>query len=82
MWAVFITGPAKKQLKKIPKETTGRIRKILREIKADPFAGNVMKLADNTWRRRAGSYRIIFDVLLKEKMVLVLAILRRTSATY
>ena len=82
MWAVFITGPAKKQLKKIPKEIAGRIRKILREMKADPFASNVTKLTDNTWRRRVGSYRIVFDVLLKEKTILILAILRRTSTTY
>jgi mRNA-degrading endonuclease RelE of RelBE toxin-antitoxin system len=41
-----------------------------------------MKGERATWRRRVGSYRILFDVHAKQAIVDVLEIVRRSSTTY
>ena len=46
-----------------------------------PGTGDVVRLQgeDNTWRRRVGSYRIIFEIDIKGLAVDVLDVARRTS---
>jgi mRNA-degrading endonuclease RelE of RelBE toxin-antitoxin system len=34
------------------------------------------------WRRRTGNYRIFYDLLFDEHMIVLTAIKRRTSTTY
>jgi len=50
----------------------------------NPFSGDIVRLKSegSTWRRRAGSYRIFFDVYPDEQLVDVVDIQRRTSTTY
>lgn len=50
----------------------------------EPFSGDLVRLHAQpaAWRRRVGSYRILFDVDYKQRHVVVTAIVRRTSATY
>jgi mRNA-degrading endonuclease RelE of RelBE toxin-antitoxin system len=56
----------------------------LGEMRANPFTGDVVRLQgkDNIWRRRVGSYRIIFEIDIKGLTVDVLDVQRRTSTTY
>ena len=50
----------------------------------DPFARDTVRLKaqPTAWRRRVGSYRIFYDVYFDHRMVVVVAIKRRTSTTY
>jgi mRNA-degrading endonuclease RelE of RelBE toxin-antitoxin system len=50
----------------------------------DPFSGDVLKLEGekNRFRRRVGSYRILFRMEQSSKSVYVSAIVRRTTTTY
>ncbi|MGA2270615.1 MAG: hypothetical protein ABSH44_19250 [Bryobacteraceae bacterium] len=53
-------------------------------MKGDPFSGDLARLHGQPggWRRRAGAYRIFFDVDYGQRLVIVTAIVRRTSTTY
>jgi len=48
----------------------------------DPFQGDIKRLEPSGWRRRVGDYRIFYDLYMKERRIVVTAILRRTSTTY
>ena len=50
----------------------------------NPFADDVVRLQgeENTWRRRVGSYRLLFEIDIKSLTVDVLDVRRRTSTTY
>jgi len=53
-------------------------------MEADPFSGDIVRLKGQptAWRRRVGNYRIIYDLHLEERLIVVSGILRRTSTTY
>jgi mRNA interferase RelE/StbE len=84
MWQVRIIGNARKQVKKIPKPYQKTILASLENLKKNPFAEDVIKLGGktNTWRLRVGSYRVLFELFLKEKAIFVYEIKRRTTTTY
>ncbi len=49
----------------------------------NPLSGDVVKLVgQDAYRRRAGSYRIIFRIDFKAFAVGIIDILRRTTTTY
>lgn len=82
MWDIYLTSPAKKHLSKIPKEMASRLATVLEEMRNNPLNGDLTKIATDIWRRRIGNYRVVFQILPKEKIIFILGILRRTSATY
>jgi mRNA-degrading endonuclease RelE of RelBE toxin-antitoxin system len=41
-----------------------------------------MKGEENVWRRRAGAYRIFYELIPKTKIIYVFRVERRTSKTY
>jgi mRNA-degrading endonuclease RelE of RelBE toxin-antitoxin system len=53
-------------------------------MQSNPFSGDLVRLIAQpaAWRRRVGSYRILFDVDYEQRSVAVTAVLRRTSTTY
>ena len=53
-------------------------------MQEDPFRGDIKRLQGQptAWRRRVGNYRIIYDLYLDERLIVVNGILRRTSTTY
>ena len=83
-WQIFIIDRAKKQLAKVPRSDFERINKVIGEMAQDPFAGDLKKLGgtEAEWRRRVGSYRIIFELSTVEHVIFVTDIRRRTSHTY
>jgi mRNA-degrading endonuclease RelE of RelBE toxin-antitoxin system len=82
MWRVYIAATAEKQLKKLPSKDRERIRIVLREMWTDPFAGDLVKIDGTRWRRRLGSYRLVFEIIIAASMVYVFDIKRRTTTTY
>ena len=56
----------------------------IKNFKSNPFAGDIERIEGekNIWRRRIGAYRILYEVFLKERVVLIADIRRRTSSTF
>lgn len=83
-WELFIRKRARKNLAHFPKKDQIHIAEILREIVFNPYSGNIEKMEGeiNVWRRRVGSYRILFELRVSDKTIAVLDIRRRTSSTY
>ena len=83
-WKVEITGPARKDPGKLPVAGQARVEAALATMRENPFAGDIVRLKaqPTAWRRRVGDYRIFSDVYFEHRMVVVVAIKRRTSTTY
>ena len=83
-WNLLVTGPAQRQLRKLSAGDLGRVRRVLLAMQDDPFGGDLKRLIaqPSEWRRRAGSYRILFDIDYARRFVVVHAVVRRTSTTY
>jgi mRNA interferase RelE/StbE len=84
MWRLLLTRPAQKDFRKLPLGDQRRVSRALQAMEADPFSGDIVRLKGQptAWRRRVGNYRIIYDLHLEDRLVVVSGILRRTSTTY
>jgi mRNA interferase RelE/StbE len=83
-WNLQIAGPAQKEFRKLPARDQRRVKAALLAMLEDPFQGDIKRLRGQptAWRRRVGNYRIIYDLHLEERLIIVSGILRRTSTTY
>ena len=82
-WTVVLAGPARKSLKRIPADDKARIMAALAAMQEDPFQGDIRKLQGLPgFRRRVGNWRILFEVVIERRHVVIAAIERRTSTTY
>ncbi|MGA2510287.1 MAG: type II toxin-antitoxin system RelE/ParE family toxin [Candidatus Acidiferrales bacterium] len=83
-WKVQLTGPAQKEFARLPPKDAARVKAALVAMEQDPFQGDIKRLKGQlrAWRRRVGSYRIIYDLYLEERLLVVMGIVRRTSTTY
>ena len=81
-WTVARSDRAEKSLKGIPAGERIRIVAALDTMRSDHLLGDVKKLKGmGAFRRRVGSYRIIFDLDFKMRVVRILDVLRRTTTT-
>jgi len=82
-WTVILANPARKSLKRIPVGDKTRILNALAEMEQNPFQGDIRRLQGLPgFRRRIGTWRILFEVVLEQRHVVIAAIERRTSTTY
>ncbi len=83
-WELIIDKKIKKQIKKFPKKDIQRLFSVIQQLPTDPYAGDIEKMEgeNDVWRRRFGSYRIFYEIFVKQKIVDVFEIKRRTSSTY
>jgi len=83
-WNLELAGPAQKDFRRLPPNDQARVRAALLAMQEDPFRGDIKRLKGQStaWRRRVGSYRIIYDLYLEQRLIVVAGILGRTSATY
>jgi mRNA interferase RelE/StbE len=83
-WNLQITGPAQKEYRRLPANAQRRVKNALLAMQEDPFKGDIQRLKgqQTAWRKRVGDYRIIYDLYLEERLIIVSGILRRTSSTY
>lgn len=81
-WTVVVEAAARKTLRRLPEKTRERLLRALILLEADPFAGDVKKLAgmERTWRLRVGEYRIVYEVDNGRLIVLVVRIADRRDA--
>jgi mRNA-degrading endonuclease RelE of RelBE toxin-antitoxin system len=81
-WQLLVTKSARKELGNLPGKDQLRVESVLDSIQRDPFSGDVKRLQPSGWRRRVGNYRIFFDLVLEDRLIVVTAIKRRTATTY
>jgi mRNA-degrading endonuclease RelE of RelBE toxin-antitoxin system len=83
-WNLQIAGPAQKEYRKLAANDQRRVKAALVAMQEDPFSGDIQRLKDQptAWRRRVGSYRIIYDLYPNERRIVISGIVRRTSTTY
>jgi mRNA-degrading endonuclease RelE of RelBE toxin-antitoxin system len=85
-WTVVLAKDAEKQFNNLNADRQELILKHLREMREDPFRGDVKPLKGKKWkgryRKRIGQYRLIFVPRHAERIVEVSAILTRSERTY
>ncbi|MBI2450856.1 MAG: type II toxin-antitoxin system RelE/ParE family toxin [Parcubacteria group bacterium] len=83
-WHIIITDSAKKNFRRLPKNDSKLIEKAIDQMELNPYLGDIVKLGgeENSWRRRVGSYRIIFEILFEKNIIYIYQIKRRVSKTY
>ncbi|MCI0585372.1 MAG: type II toxin-antitoxin system RelE/ParE family toxin [Planctomycetes bacterium] len=82
-WKVTLASAARKQFRRVPGRDRDRLSAALGETEADPWAGDIVHLRGQptAWRRRVGDWRVLFDILHEDGVVLTADIRRRTSTT-
>lgn len=83
-WELYLRNKAKKTFRRFPAKDQKFIAEVLREMRENPYAGDIEKLEgeENSWRRRIGAYRIFYEIIVLEKVIYIFKIERRTSKTY
>ena len=85
-WAVELSSTAEKDLNRLPRDRQARIERAIDEMEINPFAGDVKALSGREWkgryRKRVGSYRIIFSVDHRAAAIAISTILIRSEKTY
>lgn len=79
-YKIKLTSRAEKDLTKLDKKIREQIVAKLDDIKRDPrHDATQLKGEPGTWRRRAGNYRIIYQIKDKEVVVTVIRIGHRSE---
>ncbi len=85
-WVCEFSEDAQKDLQDLPKAIQKRVARVMTQMAADPFQGNVKALQGEEWkgvlRRRIGDYRLLFRADRKNYAVSVVRILPRSRKTY
>ena len=71
-------------LARAPRHERERLLTELDAIALDPFGRDTQRLqgAPDSYRRRVGDWRILYDVAIRARLIHVTEIVRRTSTTY
>ena len=83
-WELRIDNIVQKTLRRIPKHDAERIIIAIEELIVDPYGGDIQKMRgeEDVWRRRIGSYRILYEIRTTERCISVFDVQRRASNTY
>jgi mRNA-degrading endonuclease RelE of RelBE toxin-antitoxin system len=84
-WRLVVAKRASRELERASERDATRLLKALEEMAADPFSGDIVRLkggGSREFRRRVGSWRILYALDVVTRTVEVTDILRRTSSTY
>ncbi len=79
MYSIFLTKKAEKQLNKFLPHIEKRILKKIYELRNDPFRNTKRLQGNNLWRLRIEDYRVILDIIIKDKKIIVLRINHRKN---
>ncbi len=76
---ILVAKPAKKDLERLPKKIYQRISEDIFLLAKDPFPPNSKKLQseDGFYRIRIGDYRVVYQLNLKEKTIIVTRVKHR-----
>ncbi|OGJ37991.1 MAG: hypothetical protein A3A82_00825 [Candidatus Pacebacteria bacterium RIFCSPLOWO2_01_FULL_47_12] len=75
MYAVKFTRSAKKSFSKIATREQKRIALAIEKLAQDPTIGKSLKgVLKNLWSLRIGAYRVIYQIVKKELVIMVFAV--------
>ena len=82
MYEVVFTRKAGDFVKSLPKAHKNRLKKILEELKDNPFSHPYRKIRGKVGlhRIRLGQYRVLYEVKEEQKIVVILKIDKRSKA--
>jgi mRNA-degrading endonuclease RelE of RelBE toxin-antitoxin system len=84
-WNIVLSNRAERAMSRVPARDRQRITVALLSMEQDPLFGDVIPLKGpyaGSYRRRVGSWRIVFTLDWDRQVVGVADIARRTSTTY
>ncbi len=85
-WACELAESAAQDLRGLPRALQKRVARVMKVMEGDPFQGDLKALSGPQWsgifRRRIGSYRLLFTVDHARQKVTVVRILLRSDKTY
>ena len=85
-WVCELTEAAQQDLIDLPRKVQERVGRTLDQMAVDPFQGDVKALQGKEWkgifRRRIGSYRILFVTDQKRRIISVVRIVIRSEKAY
>ena len=83
-WTLILTGPAKKDLRKLERDEQIRIASTLDQIAEQPFSGDhrIVRGFSGMHRRRVGDFRILFHANIEERIITIVSVQRRNETTY
>ena len=75
-WEVRLSKDALRYLSRLEEKRRRMLRRVLEEFQENPFIGDVkpIKGRPGTYRRRVGSYRIIYSVDYEDHIIRVLKV--------
>ena len=77
-YAVEFTKSARKEIKKLDSKSALRIITAIDKLAKNPRKGNVRPMVGSkSWRLRAGTYRVIYDIHDKKLIVLIVRVRHR-----
>ena len=80
-YSVRIKNSAAKELASLPRDVRERLIKAIDRLGEEPMAGNLLKGGLRGLRRlRIGSYRVVYEVLDEELVVLVVRVAHRRES--
>ncbi len=82
IWTVKFSRKANKMLEKIPANYLESIFSSVDQIEIDPYSGDVKKLKgeSNLYRKRVGTYRIVYSIYKDILYIEIIEILHRKDA--
>jgi mRNA-degrading endonuclease RelE of RelBE toxin-antitoxin system len=83
-WGLVIGSRAKRQLRRLSPSERVHIDRAFQALCTNPFDENakLLKGSAGAFRYRMGDWRILYDLLLEHKIIVVVAVKRRGSNTY
>jgi mRNA interferase RelE/StbE len=78
-YELIIKPTAEKSLDKVPLPTRRRIIDAMKDLRNNPRPRGVVKLAgeENVWRIRVANYRIVYEIIDEQLIILVLRVAHR-----
>ena len=80
-YKVLVSKSAERSLERVPKEILRKIIKQIENLQKNPYPKGCIKIKgeDHVYRLRQGRYRVIYEILKKERDILILKIGHRGS---
>ncbi len=84
-WDFQLANRAIRAFRRMPEQDKLRINRALIEMRGDPMTGDTIPLKgeyEGSYRRRVGSWRIVFELHPATSVIVIHDIVRRSSTTY